>query len=186
MMQIDVQTFLRLVEQTHRLAFFDIESLGQQGDYGSILVISVKPFGVDPVTFAVRQVGNDQRVVREARDFLSRFDVWCSYYGKGFDVPMLNTRLLRWGLASLDRRLHIDLYYTLKFALSTGRRSQAHLLEWLALPERKMTISADVWASTPFKPKEQLEKLRARCESDTAGLEALYVRTSHLIRDIRP
>lgn len=191
-MQLDAQKFLDLVETTHRLALWDTESIGREGDYGSIICASVKPFGRKPITFAIEQVGNDRKVVRELAECLATFDGWVTYYGKGHDVPLVNTRLLRWGLDPLPKVPHLDLYFTVKHRTRTGRKSQAHMLEFLEdtmeqlgiEPARKMTISPNVWADLAHKFAANIRILKARCESDTAGLEALYRLTRRLVRDI--
>lgn len=183
-MKLSVQDFLRLVENSKSIVFFDIEATGLKGDYGSTLVISVKPFNKNPSSFVVSQVGHDQKIVREARDLMAQADCWVSYYGKGFDIPFLNTRLLRWGMEPMPKVHHIDMYFVLKAHIATGRRSQAHLLEWLQTAQRKMTVSANTWAEIASNPAG-LEIMRRRCESDTAGLEALYKKTKHLIADIK-
>lgn len=184
-MRIDTQTYLDLVEFSNSLAFVDIEATGVKGDYNSILVVSVKPYSCDPVSFSVKQPGNDQKVVREAKEFLEQFNCWVTYYGKGFDIPMLNTRLLKWKQLPIDPRHHIDMYYTLKSHILTGRRSQAHLLEWLETPQQKMTVSAEVWNRILHDTQKEMKTMIARCESDTEGLENLYRETRHLIRDIK-
>lgn len=191
-MQLDAQDYLRLVEAQHQLASWDTESQGREGDYGRMYVVSVKPFGCPPITLSISPNGQDKALVKNARDLLHEYPVWLTYYGKGHDVPLLNTRLVRWGYAPLEPRHHIDLYFVLKYRLKTGRKSQAHLLEFLQdtmlamgiRPERKMSISPNVWSDlfTHFKPNMKL--LRERCASDTVGLEALYRVTRHLIRDI--
>lgn len=191
-MQLDAQNFLDLTEATHKLALWDTESTGLAGDYGSIICASVKPYGKPPITFAIEQVGNDRRVVRELADRLAEFEGWVTYYGKGHDVPLVNTRLVRWGLPPLVRRPHLDLYYVVKHRTKTGRRSQAHLLEFLEEtmeemgiePATKMTLSPNVWADLARKFETNLRTLRRRCESDTVGLEALYRMTRRLVRDI--
>lgn len=186
-MQIDSQIFLRLAEKAGRLVFVDIEASGLRGDYNSILCVSLKPYGEKPTTYCVIQPGNDKRVVREVKEALEDYDCWCGYYSKGFDLPMINTRLLKWGLEPVEKRHHIDLYYTLKANLLTARRSQAHLLEWLETPETKMTVSADVWNRVADEETRHaaLATLRRRCESDVAGLEALYRKTCHIITEIK-
>lgn len=184
-MQIDSQTFLRLVEETNRIAFFDIEATGLRGDYNSVLVVSVKPYLTDPVTFKIAQLGHDQKVLREAKDFLEQFDCWVGYYSKGFDIPMLNTRLLKWGMPPIEKRLHLDMYFSLKANLLTARKSQSHLLSWLGTPEQKMSVGADVWSEMGFKMDEHLPTMVERCESDTIGLQDLYDRTKHLIVEIK-
>ena len=184
-MQIDTQDFLDLVEQTGKLVFVDIEALGLKGDYNSVICVSLKPYGKDPYTIAIKQPGNDKRVVRETKDELEKYLCWTSYYGKGFDVKMLNTRLLRWGYSPIEKRAHLDMYFSLKENLLTARRSQGHLLSWLGTPEQKMSVSASAWSELPFKMKEHLPVMIERCESDVTGLEALYRKTRHILKEIK-
>jgi len=163
----------------------DIEATGLRGDYNSVLCVSVKPYNEKPMSFSVAQAGNDQRVVREAKKALESYSAWVTYYGKGFDLPMLNTRLLKWDVLPIEKRPHIDMYYVLKYALLTARKSQGHLLSWLETPEEKMSVSAETWNRILSDTRGQMKEMIQRCESDTAGLEALYKRTRHLIKEIK-
>jgi hypothetical protein len=183
-MQIEAQRFLDVAEAAGQVAFFDLESTGLNADYNSVLCVSIKPIGKPPTTFAVKRPGFDSKVVREARDCLAGFPLWVSYYGKGFDSLMLNGRLLKYELDPLPKHHHIDMYFVLRSRVNTGRRSQAHLLEWLGTPEKKMTLSPDEWNEVVRYPRRHMPVLVARCESDVAGLEALYKRTRHLIAEI--
>lgn len=185
MMQLEAQTFLRLTEHAGTLAFLDLETTGTRGDYNSILVGSIRPWRGKIQTFSVQQPGNDKRIVRELKERLEQADAWVTYYGKGFDVPILNTRLLKWGYHPVAKRPHVDMYYTLKYNLLTSRRSQAHLLEWLETPEQKLTISAELWNRVLHSFEPTMRILRRRCESDVRGLNALYDRTKHVISDIK-
>lgn len=184
-MQVEAQTFLRLVEKAGAICFWDLESTGLKGDYNSVLCVSVKPIGKKPITFAIDKPGRDKKVIADARDLLSTFDCWVTYYGKGFDFLMVNTRLLKWGLDPLLKKPHVDMYYTLKSNLNTSRRSQAHLLDWLGTAQRKMSVSAEQWNRVLADPVNHMPQMIKRCESDTLGLEALYMHTRHLIKDIR-
>ena len=165
--------------------FVDIESTGLRGDYNSVLCVSLKPYGKKPYTFSIKQPGNDQKVVREVKAELEKYLVWCGYYSKGFDIPMLNTRLLRWKLMPIEKRLHLDMYYALKYNLLTARKSQGHLLSWLGTPQQKMTVSASVWSDILNDVEGEMPEMVSRCESDVKGLEALYKRTRHIIRDLK-
>lgn len=184
-MQLDPQVFLRLVEKARTVGFVDIEATGLRGDYNSVICVSVRPFKSAPVSFAVVRPGVDRKVVRETRDALAALDCWVTYFGKGFDIPMLNTRLLRWGLPPIPKRPHIDLYYTLKSNILTSRRSQGHLLAWLDAPEQKMSVSAEVWNKVLADPETNVPLLVKRCDSDTAGLQELYLKTRHLVKEIK-
>jgi uncharacterized protein YprB with RNaseH-like and TPR domain len=183
--QIATQDYLEMVAESNKIAFFDIEATGLRGDYNSILCISIKPFKDEPTTFAIKQLGNDQKVVKEVKRYMSTFHCLVGYYSKGFDWPMINTRLLKWGYDPLEKRHHIDMYYQLKSHLLTARRSQGHLLAWLGTPEQKMGVGADAWSEMGFKIDEHLPTMIERCESDVKGLQDLYVRTSHLIGDVK-
>jgi hypothetical protein len=183
-MQIDPQEYLDLVEQTGKLIFVDIESTGLKGDYNTVLVVSIKPYGKKPFSFSVPKVSRDYKVVRDAKDALEMAGAWVTYYGKGFDIPMLNTRLLRHGLNPIEKRPHLDMYFTLKSNILTGRKSQSHLLSWLGTPEQKMSVSADTWADMSASFERNMPIMIRRCESDVAGLEALYRKTRHLVREI--
>lgn len=183
-MQIDVSDYLSLVERTNELAFFDIESTGFKADYDSTLCVSIKPYGKKPFTFSVKQVGNDQKVVREVRDILSEYQCWGTYYGKGFDVPFLNTRLLKWGLAPLEQRHHLDMYFTLKPKVSMSRKSLSQVAGFLRVHDDKIGVSPNVWSEISFDMKHMKEMVN-RCEGDCITLEQIYDKTKHMVREIK-
>lgn len=184
-MNIQEKDFLRLVEGAGTLAFVDIEATGLRADYHSVLVVSIKPYGLDPVNHIVGQPGNDKKVVREVKEHLESLDCWCTFYGKGYDIPFLNTRLLRWGHPPIQKRPHIDLYFTLKANLLLARGGQGHLLRFLETPQEKMDMSPETWNRILSDFPKEVGIMQARCESDVEGLEGLYERTKHLIREIK-
>lgn len=189
-MQLDAQTFLRLTEKAGTLLTFDTEATSLNGDYGSLLCITGKRYGQKPITIRIEQAGKDRHVAKAAKEMLESADAWVSYYGKGYDVLMINARLMRWGLAPLEKRPHIDLYFTLKSKVKISRRSQGHYLSWLSVEDkdggeqRKMGVSADVWAQVSSNPRKYMPEMVRRCESDVRGLEALYDRTKSFIADV--
>lgn len=183
-MNVEPDVFIRLTQQAGTLAFWDIETNNLKADYGSGLVVSVKPYGKKPKTFTVEQPGNDQRVVREARDYLNTFDAWCTYYGKGFDVPFLNTRLLRHKQRPLALIPHIDMFFQLKPKTIMGSKSMASYAAFLKLQQQKMHIGPDTWADVNVNA-DNLALLVKRCESDTKVLEQVFDAAKHLIRDIK-
>lgn len=185
-MNIEAQDFLRLTEQANTMVFFDIEATGLRGDYNSILVASFKPYQSKPYSFCIKQAGNDKAVARQIKDELEKYDMWVTYYGKGFDIPMVNTRLLKWKMQPVVKKPHLDLYFTIKANTLTARRSQGHLLSWLDAEESKMTVGADVWNQILAEPNgKAMKTMIERCESDVMGLQGLYEKTRHLAREIK-
>ena len=183
MPQLEVQLFLDLAEKAEKLACWDLETSGLGADYQSIIIASIKPFNKPAVTFCADRYNKDKRLVRQVKAELEKYVILVAHFGKGFDIPFLNTRLLYWGLPSLEKRHHIDTFFQLKYRLKTSSASQAALLSFLELPEQKMSLPPGTWQSI-FTNKDAKEKLIARCESDCKGLEALYKKTRHLFRDV--
>lgn len=185
-MNVDVPTYLRLVEETQRLVFLDIEATGLRGDYNSVLVVSLKPYGGEPYSLVTERVGDDRKLVRKVRDEVEKVaDCIVTYYGSGFDIPMINTRLLNAGQRDMASIHHIDMYYKLKYRLNMARKSQAHLLRFVNTLQQKLDMNPNEWNEVLAAPKKMLPRMVERCESDVMGLEALYNKTKHLIRDIK-
>lgn len=181
-MQMDAQMFLPIAERAGAMAFVDIEASNLKADFGTVVVVSIKPYGQPAKTFSCRP-GRDKALLKQVADELAKYPVWVTFYGKLFDVPFINSRLLVNGLKPLPKHHHIDMYWVIKPQTALSRRNQAHLLEWLSAPSKKMSVSPNVWAEMPAKP-ENIKILEERCESDVVGLEAMYEKTKHLIREI--
>lgn len=185
-MNVAPQDYLKLVEETHQLASWDIEATQLNADLGSVLCASVKPFGKKAYTFKVKAVGNDVRVIRDLKDALEEYQCWLTYYGKGFDVPFVNTRLLKWGYPPVDSRHHVDLFFTLKANTRMSSKGLGRFASLLgAESDQKMGVSQNVWSEMGFKIATHMPTMVRRCESDCEVLETLYKRTKHVIKDIK-
>lgn len=183
--RVETQDYLELVESTGSLAFWDIEATQLNADLGSALCASVKPYGKDPYTFKIRAVGNDVKVVRDLKDCLEEYQCWCTFYGKGFDVPFVNTRLLKWGYPPIEARHHIDLFFTLKANTKMSSKGLGRFASLLGTDEQKMGVSQNVWSEMGFKMDKHMPIMVKRCESDCIALENIYSKTKHLIKEIK-
>lgn len=184
-MNVDPKDYLRLVEATHQLATWDIEATGLKADLHSCLCASVKPYGKKPYTFRVKAVGNDVKVVRDLKDALEEYQCWLTFYGKGFDLPFINTRLLKWGYPPIEPRHHIDLFFSLKANTSMSSKGLGRYASMLGTDEQKMGVSQSTWSEMGYKLGTHMPLMVKRCESDTIVLENLYDRTKHVIKEIK-
>lgn len=182
-MQIKAEEFLPIAEKAGQLAFVDIETSNLKADFGTAVVVSIKPYGKKPITFTAKP-GNDKAMLKLVAAELAKYQCWVTFYGKMFDVPFLNSRLLVNGIPPLPKNHHIDMYWVIKSQTALSRRNQAHLLEWLEADSKKMSVSPNVWAKMAAQSTESLKILKERCESDVIGLENMYNKTKHLIREI--
>lgn len=184
-MQVDAQVYLKLIEQAIEggMAFVDIESANLNADFGTIVTVSVKPYGHLPITLTAKP-GNDKRLLKDLVKLMDKFNLWVTFYGKLFDIPFINSRLMMHGMAPLPKKHHLDLYWTVKSNTHISRRNQGHLLNWLRVPEEKMSVSPNVWAELAANYDENIQTLIKRCESDVVGLEALYEKVKLFVREI--
>lgn len=182
-MQIDAQSFLPIAEKAGALAFVDIECANLNADFGTIVVVSIKPYKEAPVTFKARP-GRDKKLLKSVTEVMEEYPLWCTFYGKLFDIPFINSRLLVNGMPPLPKHHHIDMYWVVKSRTRLSRRNQGHILSWLETPEDKMSVSSNVWARLASDYEENIQTLVKRCESDVIGLEAMYERVKHLVGEI--
>lgn len=184
-MKLDVQDGLKLLEESkYGLVTFDIESTSLDAGYGSPICVSLKPYGEKPYTLSVKQLGNDVKLLKDVAEELAQYQCWMTYYGALFDIKMLNTRMLKHGLAPLPKRLHIDLYFKLKSHMLLKGKSLGNIGKYLRCEEDKMSVHQDAWSEMGFKMATHLPQMIKRCESDTILLENVYNKTKHLIGNV--
>lgn len=185
-MQIEAQDYLRLVEKAGTIVFLDTESTGLNGDYNSLLCVSFKPYGKKPYSFRVRRPGDDRKLIEDAIKEMERYDCIVTFNGVRHDFPLMEARSLFHRGQPLPRlKHHLDLYLKLKYRLKAARKNQAHLSRWLDTGEKKMDMSPQEWNDVLAYPEKNFPTMIQRCESDVRGLEAMYKRCRHLIKDIK-
>jgi len=124
-------------------------------------------------------------VVRQVRDFLADAAVWVTFYGKGFDVPMLEGRLLKWGQNHLFKRPHIDLFYHLVRKINMSRKSLIQVAKHIGVSEKKMDVDPDEWNRVLYDTKRTMKNIMVpRCEGDATMLEPALNKTKHLLLNI--
>jgi DNA polymerase elongation subunit (family B) len=171
---------------------FDLETVGQIGSssYGQI------------VTWAAKWLDHDEVMVKDLRDFkksykaepwdstqllaaladvIDQSDMVVTFFGKGFDWPMVQTPLTK-----VNRFLkpvpHIDLYYVNKLHHKIGRGSLDAALTYFELEEQKFHLSPLVWRKAMRGNSEAMDLLKERCASDVRATEYLYLKLRPLIQ----
>lgn len=173
-MQIDAQTFLRLVETAGTALFFDLETQGLKSDYGKILTYSACWYGGEPFT----TTGTEEEILTAMAHDFDEADMVCGYYSKMFDVPFANTRLLELGKPPLAKKPHLDMYFQIKPRTNLTSTSLGSVGALLNLAEEKMKVSPRSWR------EQDLPVLIQRCESDVRLLMEVYEKTKHLVENV--
>jgi len=161
-----------------RTCIFDMETKGFDADFDRMLCAVVKEYGTrrDPVVIRPNDHMNDDDAIVKLRDKIESFDILVTFYGKGFDIPWLNSRLLLIGERRLKKMFHIDLYYVFrnKAKRAVRRKSLAHVGDILNLDEQKMHISNAVWRAAHDGDEAAIQKIITRCLSDVEMTEMVY------------
>jgi len=159
----------------------DIEATNLAADFGRVLCACVKP--LDGKTLTISQTNSksfkdrpwdDSEVVKRTMEELSKYDVWVTYYGKGFDIPFLKTRALSIGDRPYLYAFHIDLYFWVKYGLRMSRRSLLRMQEYLNLTEKKTPLTPEIWQKATAGNREAYNSIIEHCQQDVIVLEDVY------------
>lgn len=169
-MQVETKDWLDLCEATPgAFLFWDLETSGLGADYGDISVFSGKYFGKKPFSYTSENYTSEQAFLDNVVTELETAKMWSTFNGKMFDVPFVNTRRLVNGAPPLSKKLHLDLYLTIKGKIRVGGKSLGNLGRFLRLGEKKMdNLHQDTWRLKDF------DALRKRGESDVKITEEMY------------
>lgn len=163
-----------------KTCIFDMETMGFDADFDRMICAVVKEYGTrrDATVIRPKDPKNDVDDIVKLRDKLETYDIVVTYYGKGFDIPWLNSRLLLLGERRLKKMYHIDLYYVFrnKAKRAVRRKSLAHVGDILELEEEKMHISNAIWRAAHDGDTGAIDKIVERCKSDVIMTEDVYNR----------
>lgn len=122
-----------------------------------------------------RDITDDKKLVHDYAKLLTDFDVWVSWNGKLFDVPVLNGRLRYHGLPPLPLTKHVDaMYYATGGSMRIGRRSLQSVSEYFDVPNRKTPLSVRTWDKAMAGDAEAYEKIVEHCDADVLVLRDVF------------
>ncbi len=163
---------------------WDIETYGMNfnADAGFIMVISYKWYGEDKVYTITRKNANkwsrklfdDKEICAEFYKVFVQADMHVTWNGTRFDVPFLQTRMLKHRLGFLPVIPHEDGLRTARRCLKM-RRSLDNVQKFFELGTKKEEMNlAKVWMPSAMGDPIALKQVIKRCESDVKLLEEAY------------
>lgn len=162
-----------------KIVFFDLETFDLAADFGLIMVGCIKERGnPDIVTFSAHGDRDEKECIVAIRDELEKADYVSTYYGTGFDLPYLNTRLLLNGERPLHQIRHVDVYYTARFKLKLNRNRLQNLEEAFFGDEDgeelKTRIKPGIWRRALQGSQADLDYIIHHCKNDVILLENVF------------
>lgn len=135
------------------------------------------------VTPEEAQARDDKRIVSDLADLIRTADAVVAHNCDGFDLPMLNNRLLYWQLEPLGFIRTID---TLKLARKNFRleyNKLDYLAEYLGLG-RKIKTDMDLWRRCVAGDPAALEGMRRYNRQDVLLLEKVFEAMKPYVRNL--
>lgn len=179
-----------------RFLLFDIETTNLQATFGTLLCIGYKWIGDDkslrvPTILETSKKGmlDDRGLVKEFANVWSEADAVISWYGKRFDQPFIESKLIKYKLPPLKPVHHIDLWFTARYRFKLHSNRLNAWQQYLDLPDEKTPIDYDAWLNAAHGSKEAIAGVVEHCRKDIIVLEEAFeqmkpwVRMPSLFRD---
>lgn len=173
-----------------KVLFFDIESTGLNATFGTILCIGHK-FLSDPEVHVPTIL--DKRRKKDMLDdkaLVERFSKvynWCDYsvghYSSRFDLPMIRTKLLKYGLPPLPPKPHIDTWWIARRELKLHSNRLAVLQDFLGVAHSKTPLKPDDWIQAAHGSKAALDYIVEHCRQDVLVLEEVFLKLRPLAKE---
>lgn len=171
-----------------KILFWDIEATNLNADFGYVLCVSMKEPGRPTKTYSItdytlfkEDCTNDRHVVLDAARELSTADIWVTWYGKRFDVPYIQTRLLGHGYSPMPFTTHIDGWETARKGLRLHSNRLASVLSFLELAD-KTPLNGKIWTRAAAGYHDAIEYVITHCERDVEALEEAYEKLKPYVR----
>lgn len=91
------------------------------------------------------RTSNDYHVVKDTIDAINKADLIVTFNGKKFDIKLLNTRALFWGLQPVKYPKHIDLMQDAKRQFKFPSNSMQNISMYLGLGGKIQTGGISLW-----------------------------------------
>jgi len=112
-------------------------------------------------------ITDDKALVKSIRDELVKYDIWVTWNGILFDVPVLNGRLIYHGLEPLPPTMHIDaMYKATGGSVRIGRRSLQSVSEYFGVENKKTPLTVREWDKAMAGSEEAYEKIAEHGHAD--------------------
>ena len=173
-----------------KIVLWDLETTNLNANYGYLLAFGYKYLGEKkPTVYTIAQSStfkksaiNDRELVKAAASVLSEADLWVTWYGKRFDVPYLNSRLLKHAVGYLPPVPHIDGWEIARKKLKLNSNRLQSVSEFLGLSS-KTPVLGDQWIAATAGNKKGIKYVADHCARDVDILEQAYLNLRPLLID---
>lgn len=172
-----------------RILTFDLETVGAlNSSMGHVQTFGAKWLGekhieaLDIRSYPEAKPWESWYLLKDLTErFINQADMVVTYFGKGFDMKMVQTPLLTKGVIVAPVP-HVDLYFTGKAHTLVGRGSLDAQLTYHKIKEQKFHLDPEVWLKAMHGDPASLDLLLKRVKSDVRATEQLYLLYRPMVR----
>jgi uncharacterized protein YprB with RNaseH-like and TPR domain len=172
-----------------KVLIWDIESTNLKATFGTILCIGWKWLGQKtihiPTIIETSKGGmlDDHGLVKNFAEVYNEADYHVTHYGPRFDLPMVQSKLIKYGEPPLPPKLAIDTWRVARNNLQLHSNRLGSLAEFLGVEHEKSPIRFDQWLKAAFGDRAALREVKEHCRLDVIVLEEVFIKLRPWIRE---
>lgn len=118
--------------------------------------------------------GDDKELVKQVCALVRQHDVVVAHNGSRFDIPMLRTRALRWGLAPLKDVKLVDPCSVAWRKFKLRSNSLGRIADFVGIKDKKTPLDMSVWADVMLNGSARgMNLIVEHCEADIRVLRGI-------------
>lgn len=164
----------------NEVVFFDLETTGLDAESSFIVGYGLLPLDGEFKHCFLGEV-DEKQLIEKCISELSNFHVVVTWYGEGFDFPMLISRAIKHqiNIQPIFKLKHLDLYKIAKRFLLLKKNNLDNVAKFLEIPKKVELTGADMpplYMKAIQGDKEALQKAIEHCKDDLQALRQVYKR----------
>jgi len=175
-----------------KTVYLDIETAGiSRAEYNIVIAWALKEPGKEPISETITkrdldvdndisdpQLRADYNLLVRLMEVLKNYNRVVTWYGKGFDIPMLRTRCLILGIPfpAQWQFVHTDQYYLARNKHKFTRNRLAEVAKSLGCPYKGTSVTPKAWKLAADGHESGLNYVREHNEIDVRMLEFVDVK----------
>ena len=154
-----------------RIATFDIEATKLDASYGRMLSYAFKFLDEDEVrSDYITHFSEEKELLEGLVENWDEADIVVTWYGRKYDIPFVNARLMINGMLPLSSKKHIDLYQRSKTLRTLGNRLD-NVAKDFDFHYQKYDVPASAWLRATEGDQESIDEIVYHNEIDVLMTE---------------
>ncbi len=175
-----------------KVLIWDIEATNLSAPFGKILCIGYKWVGKPrvycPTILDYEQPHgrklSDEQLVDDFVEVYKEADYTVAHYGQRYDLPMINSKLVKYNKKPLPPTPLIDTWKFARYQMKMHSNRLAAISEYLGTESQKTEISYDDWLDAAAGDPKSIREVVDHCKKDVLTLEEVFLKIKAFIPDL--